>query len=235
VVRDPRGGHNRYPVNESFFQSWTSKMAYVLGFIYADGALIDARKSSRTQYLSIAINDKELLLKISRAMKTFKPLYIRKPCETTFFGKKYMTSTAYCLRIGNKKIFDDLIKLGLTPRKSHRIKFPEMPTNLVSHFIRGYFDGDGCLYGQVKSKKSPRVRVIFTSGSYEFLRDLSECLTKLLGLNKKKIFYASRSHRLVYGKREGLKLLDFCYSDLSSGLYLERKYSKYLQFTNLCQ
>ena len=35
--KDPRGAHNHKLVNFSFFQTWSSQMAYVLGFIFADG------------------------------------------------------------------------------------------------------------------------------------------------------------------------------------------------------
>ena len=36
-----------------------------------------------------------------------------------------------------------LIKLGCVPRKSLIITLPSIPKNLMHHFIRGYFDGDG--------------------------------------------------------------------------------------------
>ena len=32
----------KYPVNEKFFDAWSSEMAYVLGFIFADGSLEDS-------------------------------------------------------------------------------------------------------------------------------------------------------------------------------------------------
>jgi len=44
---DRRGGSNRYKFQINFFKRWSNKMAYVLGFLYADGCIVDA-VSSRT-------------------------------------------------------------------------------------------------------------------------------------------------------------------------------------------
>ena len=58
---DPRGGHNRYKFDKDFFKKWTPEMAYILGFLYADGDIEDVRKSSRTQYITFVSVDKEIL------------------------------------------------------------------------------------------------------------------------------------------------------------------------------
>jgi len=50
-------------VDESFFKIWSPKMAYVLGYMFADGAILDTNTSSRTYYLCFASNDLDLLRK----------------------------------------------------------------------------------------------------------------------------------------------------------------------------
>ena len=45
----------------------------------------------------------------------------------------------YRLACYSKKSYTDLINKGCGINKSLILKFP------VSHFIRGYFDGDGCV------------------------------------------------------------------------------------------
>ena len=62
MCRDPRGGHNRKHINENFFKTWSPKMAYVLGFIIADGSAEDVRKTSRTCYIQISNNEKSMEL-----------------------------------------------------------------------------------------------------------------------------------------------------------------------------
>src|SRR4030067_800895 len=71
MYRDPRGGHNRKKVNECFFKTWSPQMAYVLGLIYADGAVEDVRQSSRTCYLQLSSIDKELLESVRTSISTF--------------------------------------------------------------------------------------------------------------------------------------------------------------------
>ncbi len=58
MIIDQRGGHNRHSFNKEFFKTWSDKMAYVLGFLVADGSITDANTSSRTQYVEFT-NTKE--------------------------------------------------------------------------------------------------------------------------------------------------------------------------------
>ena len=173
---DPRGGHNRYKFKIDFFEKWSPEMAYVLGFLYADGDIEDVRKSSRTQYVTIASVDRDILESIKKALGSGHNLNYRAPRKVTYRnGKTYESRGIYRLRIGSKKMFNDLLKLGLSPRKSLTIKFPDdIPDNCLNHFIRGYFDGDGCITIKNGTGKNGQailhgVNVIFTSGSKLFL------------------------------------------------------------------
>lgn len=49
----------------------------------------------------------------------------------------------------SQKTVDDLKQLGCIERKSLILKFPteeQVPFDLLHHFIRGYFDGDGSIF-----------------------------------------------------------------------------------------
>lgn len=70
---DSRGGHNCYNCNLDFFKKWSNEMAYVLGFLYADGNIIDASVSSRTQYIKFSNNKKEIIEKIRLVLKAKHP------------------------------------------------------------------------------------------------------------------------------------------------------------------
>lgn len=208
-------------------------MAYVLGFIYADGCLIDAHNSSRTQYIGITSKDSSLLHKINQALGCNKPLYERQPQIRKYpNGKIYKNSLTYTLRIGNKVIFNDLIKLGLTPRKSLSLKLPQIPLQYFSPFLRGYFDGDGCLTLSRPYKnenRAYRVRLVFTSGSKQFLNDIGSSISEFTEIQSKNIYQQIKSFYLVYCKTAALKILKFMYSDTERNkLYLDRKYERYL-------
>jgi len=88
-------------------------------------------------------------------------------------GKYYVQKRKpiYLLRIGSYYIYDSLVELGLTPKKSKNMKFPDIPEKYLGSFVRGYFDGDVCVSLE-KAKGSgdfKRLRIIFTSGSKLFL------------------------------------------------------------------
>src|SRR5690606_8445162 len=64
------------------------------------------------------------------------------------------------LNLNSKKMYNDLLDKGITPRKSLTLKPPKnVPKDLVRHWIRGYFDGDGSVHiyndKRDKHKKKP--------------------------------------------------------------------------------
>jgi len=225
VVRDNRGGHNRKSVNEDFFKEWTKKMAYVLGFIYADGAVEDCRRSSRTCYLCIAITNLPLLKQIRLALSSNHNIQVKKAGIVIIRGKKYYRKDCYCLRIGNILIYQDLINLGLCPRKSLIMELPKIPDRFFSYFLRGYFDGDGCLS---VDKKYRRLKIIFTSGSKKFL----DQIRSIVNLNCHTI-YNSGAFRLIYHGKKAETLANFMYHDLEAAPFLEYKYEKYLDYLKI--
>lgn len=237
---DPRGGHNRYKFEIDFFKKWSPEMAYVLGFLYADGDIEDVRKSSRTQYITFASVDKEILESVKKALGSQHNLNYRAPRKITYQnGKEYESSGIYRLRIGSKKMFDDLIKLGLTPRKSLTIKFPKsIPGDCLNHFVRGYFDGDGCVYlqkakGVTKSIIVKRFSVIFTSGSFAFLDKLGVVLKNQLGLIYKKLYDGNRAFQLRYDRSDSVRLFKFLYKSCPQRLYLRRKFDIFKNYFKL--
>jgi len=234
---DPRGGHNRYKFKTDFFEKWSPEMAYVLGFLYADGDIEDVRKSSRTQYITFVSVDKEILESIKKTMGSEHNLNYRAPRKVTYKnGKTYESLGIYRLRIGSKKMFGDLFKLGLTPRKSLTIKFPDnIPDDCFCHFVRGYFDGDGCVtikkgkgkYGQPILKG---IAIIFTSGSRLFLEGLRDEACRFASFGKRSVYCGSNAYYLKYDTFESLGWFKFFYSDNLSKLFLERKFNVFKRY-----
>ena len=210
-------------------------MAYVLGLIFADGAIEDVRKSSRTCYLAISNNDKSLLEQVRNALHSEHKIYYRKPRIVKFSdGKSYRCAESFILRIGNKGIYKNLLSLGLVPRKSLIVQFPEIPDAYFNYFVRGYFDGDGCLMVNIpKGQKAERITVIFTSGSKVFLDDLSTKLHFLIDTNYKRLYKNGGAYQLSYRKMDSLKILHFMYDHLNQAPYLERKYNLFRNIKSL--
>lgn len=220
----------KYRVNEAFFDSWTQEMAYVLGYFYADGSLEDA-SYLRGKYIRVSSVEKYSILRIKRWLGSEHTIVEQKP--TWENGK-----TRYLLRIGSHKLYDKLILLGLYPNKSLTIEFPDIPKEHLHHFVRGYLDGDGCVYfyralgkrGKLVTKK---LSVIFTSGSKTFLEKLNAVLKGRLGLKQEKIYKGQRAYQLRYGTSDSVKLFTLLYQDALPCMYFARKTKPFLRYFKL--
>ena len=211
----------KYNVNENFFKTWSRNSAYILGFIFADGHLEDA-SYIRGKYIRFTSTDSSLIEKIRDSLNSY-----HKIVAIPAIGPR---KEVYRLRIGSHKIYNDLENLGLHPRKSLNMKWPNIPYRFLPDFVRGYFDGDGCMaFEKMKNRPHDRLKVIFTSGSKEFLCSLAYRL-KLRCLGRiSKVYDSHNSYQLLYRSIEALKVLEFIYSKVEERnlLYLDRKHNKY--------
>jgi intein-encoded DNA endonuclease-like protein len=66
------------------------------------------------------------------------------------------------------------------PNKSLKLKFPtteQVPNELMMHFIRGYFDGDGCISKSIRKNRNNSVEYRFSLlGTEEFLMEVKKYL-----------------------------------------------------------
>ena len=180
-------------------------MAYVLGFIVADGALIHTKRD--TFFTEIQSTDKEIIYDIRSCMEL--DLKVGEVCRTRPGWKK-----AYRLQIGSKRIYKDLESLGLFPRKSMNIRLPPVPSKHFASFLRGYFDGDGSvslLVPRSRNSKSPVLTTRFTSGSKMILVEIKDRLRRSISVSGSLCYY-SRAWRLVYATKDSEKLFYYMYS-----------------------
>lgn len=217
----------KYKVDEKFFNVWSRKMAYVLGFLFADGSLEDA-PYLRGKYIRFVSINREIILKIKKAISSKHTIYEIKPATEKQHRK-------YLLRIGSNKIYKDLSKFGLSPNKSLTMKLPKIPKKYFADFVRGYFDGDGCVFvefgrGRKHQKIFKGLKTIFTSGSEAFLEALSNSLLKACRLSKKSVYISRRAFQLRYGTADSVKLFYWMYKKLKGQVYLRRKLKEFERF-----
>ena len=225
-----------YSFDNTFFKKIdTEEKAYVLGFFFADGY------NSETQLeFSQIEQDEDILVKINSALKSDIPLYSYKNSSGNI--KKV-------LRISSREMCKDISLLGGIKNKSLILQFPTcVPDSLIHHFIRGYFDGDGCIWNgkrkksivkDNKSKTGYRERIIhnvkFTfTGCIDLRNSLQDLLVEKkvvknktkLNLSKAKDKENSRWCTMEYSGRGQIKnLFDFLYKDAT--IYGQRKYNKF--------
>lgn len=114
-------------------------------------------------------------------------------------------------------MFSILNQYGCTERKSLTLKFPNcISQELIAHFVRGYFDGDGSVsLGKRKNKKS-QIKLSFC-GTFDFLSILETFLPIKMSLrNISNISYLS-----CEGNRKALIFKNWLYDNAT--IYLERK------------
>lgn len=217
----------KYGVNEEFFKSWSSQSAYILGYFYADGSLEDA-SYLRGKYIRISSIDKSLIFYVKHALNSKHSIVVVKPHWPN--GK-----LQYLLRIGSHKLYESLLHKGLYPNKSLSIKFPKIPAKYLRDFIRGYFDGDGCIYLQMSKGKIQKLIIkklttIFTSGSKVFLQQLAGILHAVIGTKQTKIYNSHRSFQLRCTTTDSIKLFKFLYRYAPFNFCLKRKLKVFIKY-----
>ncbi|MFA7252285.1 MAG: LAGLIDADG family homing endonuclease [Candidatus Paceibacterota bacterium] len=220
---------SKHKINEKFFNIWKPEMAYILGYLYADGCLSDC-KDIRAKYISITSIDKDRIYLFKRLMGSKHKIVILPPITSA-------RKIRYILRIGSHKLFNRLNKLGLYPNKTFTMIFPKIPKPVIHHFIRGYFDGDGCIYLEKSQDKNGRLMykrllVAITSGSKDFLNGLGKVLTKVTD-TKFRIYKSHRSYQLRYGTNDTVKLFEFMYNNVQGRLFTRRKYNKFKEYLSV--
>jgi transcriptional regulator with XRE-family HTH domain len=215
-------------LNEGFFSSWSPEMAYVLGVIYTDGNLNHQGGTCNINRVTLSQKDPELLIKTLALMDCDAKIHYRKER----ISGRIKAGALHWFSIANDKIYNDLVMLGLTPRKSLTLTFPEIPNQYVRHFIRGCWDGDGSVYIE---KKINRMVAHFVSGSYKFVESMVKSLMEA-GLPGVTIHTNKRETPSYYIKYTGSKvhqLFHYLYNNVPSTQYLERKYILFRQSLDL--
>lgn len=203
--------HNQSKHDESKFSVInTEEDAYWLGFIYADGYVSDKNNFE----VSLQKRDKNHLEKLKK--------YLELTTNITVDNFR-------CRLIYKNKIFvDNLKNLGVIPRKSLILKFPydKIPNNLIRHFIRGYFDGDGCISIYEKQKITILSKILSVSllGTKDFLDGVRiyspiEFGKYIKNNGSEDTLILSTAHKKAF------IFINWLYQN--STIYLDRKYKKY--------
>lgn len=207
----------KHTVNEGFFDELNEINSYLLGLIYTDGNIAwNPKKGYQSLTITASEKDKGHLEGIRKLFQSSKPLL-------------YAAKTkSYRLIVNSKKNCQRLMKLGVTPRKSLTVKFPEfINEEQLPHFLRGVIDGDGSVY-YCKRKRSPYFAIKIASGSADFITGLRKAIKDNVGIDaniKKRA--GTNVYLMEYTCTRGKKLAEYIYND--SMICLDRKYKVYIE------
>jgi len=207
----------KYNYDRRYFQNInTEEKAYWVGFLAADGWV-----SCREVIIHLSLKDKSHLDKFSNIFGV--------PCKQgESFDKRTKKIYKYC-RTGlyGKELCIDLKNLGMDGNKSESLTgdiLNRIPKESLHHFIRGYFDGDGCVrFSLIDNRKEFAVDI---AGTQDFLTALKKHMIYSLNLSNVQIRKDKGVFRLAWGGNlQVRRIKEYLYQD--STIYLERKKEKF--------
>jgi len=222
--------NRKHTLDQHYFDEITDEArAYWLGFLWADGDISTTAKRcagpNRLRFVQ-KWSDRERVYAFKEALQA--------SYDVNEIHDRATNSDQALLVINSRPICDALIRHGYG-RKDERISIPEIDAGLVHHFIRGYFDGDGCLsvYEQLVRHATIHRQELSFTGNPMFIAALKDAVVDDVGLTPTVKMHTDKrtvhAVALRYGKKDDIvKMYDYLYHDATT--YLERKYDKFLEY-----
>lgn len=203
----------QFDLNDNYFSSENEKMAYLLGFLAADGTI--DKKNNRIK-IGLSSVDKDFLIAIKK--------------ELDYKGDilDYQTPNGFNvseLTFTSQQIKKDLAKYNIVPNKTFTYTFPEnLNKEYWIDFIRGYFDGDG----SVSTAGPYALRWQICAANKQVLEKIIDFFYEEYGIEKVNILIQMREHPLYYFQYSTIatkKIFSILYKE--NCLKLPRKYFKF--------
>ena len=222
-IKTTKGNHYRkYRHQYDFFENIdTEEKAYWLGFMFADGYIVDHSHKYGEDHFGITLHSKDVatLEQFKKSIKATNPIR-----DVSSDG-----CPLHRIVMTSQKTVDDLISHGCVKQKSLILKPPVgVPQELIHHLIRGFFDGDGSIYWNKtafekhKTWVTPSYTINITS-----TKEMIEWLIDQVGFgNMHKENRREKTWYYVQGGNKKVKqFCDYIYKDAT--IYMERKYQLY--------
>ena len=229
-LKASRLGLKKYPYicNYHYFDDIdTEEKAYWLGFLTADGWINKNDKNNAgVTGIELQYGDINHLKKFNKSIGGNYQITDRwRSCHISTKDKEKKHHMC-CIRIFSLTMYNSLVNKGFTKDKSFDYYIPNLRDDLIRHYVRGYFDGDGCLCFTNQS-----FHINFITASKMLNDDISKIL-KLENFHFTENNYLNDYNTTMYKidihrQHDKINFLDWIYKD--SNIYLDRKYKKYLK------
>lgn len=200
-------------VNEDYFDYIdTEDKAYWLGWLMADSC-ISVYNGQYSLKIHIAIKDRILIDTFLRFIRSSN-----KPCI-----KQYRGCTSYYVSLTSRHMVEALIRHGVVQSKSARCSIPDIPQDLVRHFVRGYFDGDGTIETHGKQRRAG------ITGHPLLLEQILDMIIQSHPLERcPKIYPSTGTSYFLISRRHDLEMFyDYLYGDAT--IWLPRKRDAFVE------
>lgn len=222
-----RGGKSVAKINDKALDVLTPEALYWIGFLYADGHI---EKDRPRISLTVSEVDKGHLKKFADFFGKDIPII---QSEKEHIGSHgYKTNNAFRVCFSSPRIYNKLVELGFTNRKTWDITPHDLLKN-SRDFWRGAVDGDGSLW-YVKYKGTDRYAGFGFCGNESTVDEFLSFLKRSGLFTEAKVKKESRREFLwtLTLSTNVAKTASFILYHKAS-VYLDRKYEKYLSWNGL--
>jgi intein-encoded DNA endonuclease-like protein len=205
----------KYIVHDEYFSNQNSRMAYLLGFLMADG---NVSSTSNKVQICLSEQDAEFLTIF------YNEIGGSPVAHYTQNNGKQKICRWQCLSSQIKK---DLISYDVIPRKTGFAKIPgKLNKEFYPDFIRGYFDGDGCIW----IEKNGAVGFSLTSHNKEILEQVIDYFEEndITRVSIKTDNRCNTNYSFKYRKKASEKIYKLLYYN-DDCLYMKRKFDKFTE------
>jgi hypothetical protein len=218
---------NQYNVNHLNFTTVTSsEVAYILGFLWADGCISSYRKGHAEIRCKIIKSDADDI------EPTFNKTGNWKKYNYEYPTKKWKPTSTFSTN--NKFLYEFLMSMDYNEKSEKTADkiLGMIPLNLRKYWWRGYFDGDGSIYTKGKNTSQLILAGSFTQ-DWNFVKQLfSDIDITNYRINK---LISNRGHSSsnvrICAKQEVFSFLNYIYDGREvDGIGLNRKYLKFKNF-----
>lgn len=214
----------------------TRSKAYWLGFIMADGCVTKTKYGYAFQ-MGLSIKDSSHIDKLANAIN-FSNKLLEVFINDSFGYKKSATYKRKFIKLENVDFCENLINHNVIPNKTGNEKVPCLENRLYRDFIRGVFDGDGCITWHYRKDKPNTLcaKVNIVCKNKEFLNEIKTILNHNANIDIEKIsIYKSRNiWSLEICSLKNIKLFsDYIYTEKTPNLKRKKdKFKEPLKYYN---
>lgn len=209
--------NRKYSLNENYFDEIDSEdKAYFLGLLYSDG-------SNNGDGFYITLQDRDVNI-----LNSFKQCLGYSGELRTILSKNKNWKNYKSLNISSKKMAQVLENIGCNRNKTINAKFPKIPIELMNHFIRGVFDGDGSIW---ISRDQMGFSIVGNSNIVSNIANILNLNCHLdVKVRRPKRYKCDISIYSFQGNLQCERVFEYLYKN--SNYYLERKFLKFKQNGN---
>lgn len=197
----------KYTFNLNKFQQDSADKYYWLGFLGADGAVVD-----NSLVIELKATDKEHLEKFNLFAENTNPIKERINNLGVACARAELNSFELVEYLKHYNIYQN-------KSKTYTIPLNNIPQEYIMDFIRGLIDGDG----SVRINNHQQISLEFCSGNQECV----EQFKSILGIDNKITQDKFTFHVQVTGNIKAKSILDKIYNGSTDNNRLTRKYSIY--------